>query len=346
MKASLRVLDILGLERTWPLIGAAKSAIETEAKFAGCTIEEAAGAIIEEAHQTRRRGESVGFFAQSHAERMGRMRRLTNKEQRKVILGVEFVEDCPCCACGNLHIKRKHNDKLFVGCDCFRTDCRCEYSYAVPELISVPQADLGGTNEIELAKAKIAAAQRCLNHGAPMSERRGSYGPFAFCTVKGCEYKKSLETWGVNRRKSSQSRLQAAPDVLENEQTVPVEDDLHQNWRTRPSSWHPDERGLTGITGEGEDVLQQLLTWAWKHPERWVPTTCSRPVVDGGAYMNQEELDKHWLPHIFFLTSIGRITPKTIDGMDGWIVPSAKEWRQLHGRKRRKLTLVWSNPIG
>jgi hypothetical protein len=107
------------------------------------------------------------------------------------------------------------------------------------------------------------------------------------------------------------------------------------NWTTKPSTWHPADRGLSGITFECEDVLQQLLTWAWKHPERWVVATCSRPVVYGGAYMTQAELDEHWLPHIDFLIKLGQITPRTIDGMDGWIVPSAKEWRQFRGRARR-----------
>jgi hypothetical protein len=51
--------------------------------------------------------------------------------------------------------------------------------------------------------------------------------------------------------------------------------------------------------------------------------------------MTQAELDEHWLPHIEFLIGLGRITAKTIDGKRGWIVPSAKEWRQLHGNPRR-----------
>src|SRR5438132_1504738 len=107
-KPALQVLKILGLKRTWPLVGAAKSAIQTEAKLVGCTLEEAAGSMIEAARQTRRRGKSVDVFAQWHERRMGRMRRLTSKEQRKAILGQEFIEDCPSCACGNLHIIRKH----------------------------------------------------------------------------------------------------------------------------------------------------------------------------------------------------------------------------------------------
>jgi hypothetical protein len=94
------------------------------------------------------------------------------------------------------------------------------------------------------------------------------------------------------------------------------------------STWSPEERGLLGITGECEDVLQILLNWAWRHPERWVSAQCSR---SSRWYQSQEEsdkdwLDKHWFPHIDFLLRIGRITPKTIDGEDGWIVPSAKDW--------------------
>jgi len=195
-KLALKVLKILGLKRTWPLVGAAKSAIQTEAKFVGCTLEEAAGAILEEAHQTRRCGESVNVFAHWHERRMGRMRRLTNKEQRKAILGDEFVEDCPSCACGNLHIIRKHNGELFVGCDCFHSDCPCEFSYAVPEQLPVPESDLVEMTEIERVKAIIAAAPRCLNHLAPMSGRMGPYGLFAFCPIKDCEYTKSLGKTG------------------------------------------------------------------------------------------------------------------------------------------------------
>jgi len=96
------------------------------------------------------------------------------------------------------------------------------------------------------------------------------------------------------------------------------------------STWSPEERGLLGITGECEDVLQILLNWAWRHPERWVSAKCSR---SSQWYQSQEEsdkdwLDKHWFPHIDFLLRIGRITPKTIDSEDGWIVPSAKDWRR------------------
>lgn len=193
-KLALQVLKILGLKRTWPLVGAAQSAIQTEAKVVGCTLEEAAGSIIESARETRRRGKSIDGFAQWHERRMGRMRRLTSKEQRKEILGHEFVEDCPSCACGNLHIVRKHNGDLFVGCDCFHSDCPCEYSYAVPEQLPMPESDLAEMTEIERAKAIIAAAPRCLNHGAPMTGRMGPYGLFAFCTVRDCEYTKSLKT--------------------------------------------------------------------------------------------------------------------------------------------------------
>jgi len=108
------------------------------------------------------------------------------------------------------------------------------------------------------------------------------------------------------------------------------------DWTTKPSTWHPAERGLPGITVECEEVLQILLSWAWKDPHRWVSAAIrSRPTVYGGAYMTQAELDEHWLPHIEFLIRLGRITPKTIDGKEGWIVPSAKEWRQSHGNPRR-----------
>jgi hypothetical protein len=195
-RLAVHLLKLLGLQPTWPLIGAAKSAIQTEAKMFGCTLQEAAGYIGEEAVDTRIRGESVTGFAQWHERRMGRMRRLTNKEQRKAILGDEFVEDCPSCACGNLHVIRKHNGELFVGCDCFHSDCPCEYSYAVPEHLPIPQSELAEMTDIERAKAIIAAAPRCLNHLAPMSGRMGPYGLFAFCPIRDCEYTKSLEKTG------------------------------------------------------------------------------------------------------------------------------------------------------
>jgi len=99
---------------------------------------------------------------------------------------------------------------------------------------------------------------------------------------------------------------------------------------TELSTWSPEERVVLGITGECEDVLQILLNWAWRHPERWVSAKCSR---SSQWYQSQEEsdkvwLDKHWFPHIDFLLRIGRITPRTIDGEDGWIVPSSKAWRE------------------
>jgi hypothetical protein len=105
---------------------------------------------------------------------------------------------------------------------------------------------------------------------------------------------------------------------------------LPRDRSTELSTWSPEERGLLGITGECEDVLQILLNWAWRHPERWVSAKCSR---SSQWYQSQEEsdkhwLDKHWFPHIDFLLRIGRITPKTIHGEDGWIVPSAKDWRK------------------
>ncbi|MGA7218886.1 MAG: hypothetical protein WBX38_11250 [Candidatus Sulfotelmatobacter sp.] len=192
---ALKVLKSLGMKRTWPLVGAAKSAIQIEAKFLGCTLEEAAGSIIEAARKMQRCGHSPDF-AGWRERRMERMRRLTNKEQRKAILGDEFVEDCPSCACGNLHIVRKHNGDLFVGCDCFHSDCPCEYSYAVPEHLPISQSDLAQMTDIERAKAIIAAAPRCLNHLAPMSGRMGPYGLFAFCPIRDCEYTKSLEKTG------------------------------------------------------------------------------------------------------------------------------------------------------
>jgi hypothetical protein len=66
---------------------AAKSAIQTEAKFVACSLEEAAGAIVEDALKTRKCGASVDVFAQWHEGRIGRMRRLTSKEQRKAMRG-------------------------------------------------------------------------------------------------------------------------------------------------------------------------------------------------------------------------------------------------------------------
>jgi hypothetical protein len=192
---ALKVLKILGMKRTWPLVGAAKSAIQTEAKFLGRTPEEATGSIIEAGREMQRCGHSFDF-AGWRERRMDRMRRLTSKEQRRAILGDEFVEGCPSCACGNLHIVRKHNGDLFVGCDCFHSDCPCEYSYAVPEHLPISQSDLAQMTDIERAKAIIAAAPRCLNHLAPMSERMGPYGLFAFCPIRDCEYTKSLEKTG------------------------------------------------------------------------------------------------------------------------------------------------------
>lgn len=93
-----------------------------------------------------------------------------------------------------MHFIRKHNGKLFVGCDCYRSDCPCKHSYDVPEQLLIAQSDLTDMSEIERAKAIIAAAPRCLNHGAPMTGRMERYGLFGFCTVKDCEYTKTLET--------------------------------------------------------------------------------------------------------------------------------------------------------
>jgi hypothetical protein len=194
MRAALRVLDILGLKPTWPLIGAVESAIQTDAKSSGYTIEEAAETMAEEACETRRRGQSVEFFAQWNERRIRRMKRLTSKEQRRAMHGEAYIGDCPACACGNLEIKQKHNGKLFVGCDCFSSDCPCEFSFAVPEQLPIPHSDSREMTEIERAKAIIAIAPKCLNHGVPMTGRIGPYGLFACCTVKGCTYRKSVKT--------------------------------------------------------------------------------------------------------------------------------------------------------
>ncbi len=112
------------------------------------------------------------------------------------------------------------------------------------------------------------------------------------------------------------------------------EEDLRrecEEWRRK----RLEARGLPGLTDEGESVLQVLLNWAWRRPDRWVSAACeTRPSVCGGAYMSQAELDEHWLPHIEHLISIGRITPKAIDNQDGWIVPSTKEWKSIAATKR------------
>lgn len=42
------------------------------------------------------------------------------------------------------------------------------------------------------------------------------------------------------------------------------------DWTLEPSTWHPADRGLPGITVECEEVLQILLSWAWRDPHRWV----------------------------------------------------------------------------
>jgi hypothetical protein len=115
-----------------------------------------------------------------------------------------------------------------------------------------------------------------------------------------------------------------------------AENEVHEDRNTRPSTWSPTKRGLPGITFGCEAVLQQLLTWAWKHPERWVSATCSRACG---------EEDENWLPHIDFLVKLGRITPKAIDGREGWIVPSAKEWRQLNGKPRRPSVVSIAQPV-
>ena len=193
-KLALRVLQILDLKRSWPLIRAVESAIQTDAKFLGCTLDEASEAMKKDAWETWHSHTPV-YFAQWQERRMERMRRLTTKEQRKSIHGDKFVAECLACACGLLHLVRGHNRKLFVGCDCFYapSDCACRFRYDVPECLPIPESDLAGMNEFERAKAIIARAPRCLNCNAPMSGRMGSHGLFAFCTVKDCTYTNSLE---------------------------------------------------------------------------------------------------------------------------------------------------------
>ena len=123
-----------------------------------------------------------------------RVRTVTTKEQRRPEYGEAFVGDCPACGCGNLLIKRQHKDgTLFVGCDCFRTTCPCDYTYSVEEL-PVSESESAGMTEFARVKARIAKALRCRYHMAPMSERTGIYGLFACCTVPGCKHRKSLET--------------------------------------------------------------------------------------------------------------------------------------------------------
>jgi hypothetical protein len=191
---ALRVLRILRLERTWPLIGAAKTAIQTEAESAGCTLAEAAASLIEDGRQVQERGESVNILALPRERRTDRMRRL-DKEERKVILCNEFLDDCPLCTCGNLFLKRKHNGERFVGCDCFYdSGCSCKYSCAVPEH-NPTHPLLAGITEIERAKAIIAAAPLCLNHAVPMAVHVGPHGLFASCKFfKDCTYTVSLES--------------------------------------------------------------------------------------------------------------------------------------------------------
>lgn len=106
----------------------------------------------------------------------------------------------------------------------------------------------------------------------------------------------------------------------------PVETEEERSERQRRWRTNEPEKGFAGLCSEGREVLQQLLTWAWKHPDRWVHATCSR----------SHKEDERWLPHIDFLISIGRITPKTIDGQEGWIVPSAKEWRNIMREQARE----------
>jgi hypothetical protein len=64
------------------------------------------------------------------------------------------------------------------------------------------------------------------------------------------------------------------------------------DWTTKPSTWHPEDRGLPGITVECEEVLQILLSWAWKHPERWVSAAIrSRPTVSDKTRTDHAEND-------------------------------------------------------
>ena len=120
-----------------------------------------------------------------------RVRRLTTKEQRRPEYGEAFVKDCPACGCGNLRIIRKHNGDLFVGCDCFRTECPCQYSYSA-EGLPVSKSEAPAMTDFARVKARIAAAPRCPDHLAPFIERTGRYGPFTCCAVPGCD-KKPLE---------------------------------------------------------------------------------------------------------------------------------------------------------
>ena len=90
-----------------------------------------------------------------------------------------------------------------------------------------------------------------------------------------------------------------------------------EDWRRK----HLEARGLPELSDEGETVLQVLLNWAWRRSDGWVPTNCPRPTVR----------DEGWYPHIDHLISIGRITPRTVDEQQGWVVPSAKQWRAMRG---------------
>jgi len=188
---AIRVLKILQLKPTWPLIRTVQSSIQADAKFLGCTLGEASEAMKKDAWMNT----PVDYFAQWQERRMERMRRLTTKDQRKAIHRHKFVEDCPACPCGLLHLVRRHNRTLFVGCDCFyfQSDCACKFRYEVPEGLPLPESDLAEMNEFERAKATIFRAPRCPNCNAPMSGRVGRFGLFAHCTVAGCDVTTKIE---------------------------------------------------------------------------------------------------------------------------------------------------------
>lgn len=189
---AVRVLKILRLQPTWPLIRVMGAAIREEADSLRCPLDEAAWSLADAVREIGGHGRLVDVLAQIREQRAGRVpKRVTSKEQRKAMLGHEFIEDCPACSCGNLWLIHKRNGTLFVGCDCFRSECKCKFSFAVPD-ISLPESEAGMT-EVERAKAKIAAAPRCLNHNAPMTMRTGPYGRFAACTVNDCGYRKGLQ---------------------------------------------------------------------------------------------------------------------------------------------------------
>jgi len=194
MQLALQVARRSGLARTWALLVTIESAIGKEAELAGCTVGEAANTISKEVFEARKRGEIIDLFYFKDARwrnRLDHMRRLS-KEERKVVHGDKFMGDCPSCGEGNLYLHRKRNGDLFVACDGYYSDCRCQYGYAVPE-IPTTQPGLSKMTEIEHAKAAVAAALRCPNCGTPITQRTNRWGgQFLCCTVKGCGYTESL----------------------------------------------------------------------------------------------------------------------------------------------------------